>query len=299
MTGRLIIAVILAGLWTTQVRAEATPNHVVQVARTILAELDQFHEANFSEPGSVKTVDAERRPRHVLQKAREVFLKVQQLRYINGLSPNQLDPLPVQAVKPADVKGLVDQILHDVTELRSAYGIRSAAARAALPDGMAPKDAYAHMAGISASLDGLGLPSVVPNDVFQIASTITADLTLIARKAGLEAQIATAPEVSSRTPGHVYGAVATLLNDLSNLVQTTSLDVVGGIAEPTQIDTKVSPADVLDRLNLVMADVGALKHAANVRQPTNLAPLQGGMTPSDVYRQIMQSRLIVQALLAW
>ena len=161
-----------------------TPSHVYQLVDSVDKKLDLFHDADFSQSPDVTIKLAPRKPRHVLQKAQEAYIKVQKLRVLNSLSENPVKPIPVRAVVPADVKESVQRISDDLEALHKIYGINNIP-EAPLPQGKKPTDVYKHLVRVSTSLDHLGLPAVVPNDVYRVAETLVLDLQKIVQHKGL------------------------------------------------------------------------------------------------------------------
>lgn len=282
---------------THTAHANVTPNQVYQVTENIVRELAVFHEKNFTVPNTPVQVLTPRKPRHVLQKAREVFQKLQALRYINGLSPSGIDPVPARAITPGDVKDLVDKILADVRELRGVYGISGSPTGAPVPQGKNPTDVYENLIRVSQSLDGLGIPAVVPNDVYQVAQTVLNQLAAIySKEKGKDAVLHTA-WVQGKSPKDVYEQGFVLVEALKRLSEDESHSVAGGVVLPARASGAISPAHVLDLMNVALAEVNAMKVAVGISAPTELATMSAGKTPSDVFQLIQQSQYIVEGIL--
>lgn len=277
--------------------AKVTPNQVYQVTENIVLELAVFHEKNFTKANATVEALTPRKPRHVLQKAREVFQKLQALRYINGLTPNSIDPVPARAITPGDVKVLVDKILSDVKELQSVYGINASPKEAPLPSGKNPTDVYANLIRVSQSLDGLGIPAVVPNDVYQVAQTVVNQLAMIYSNAKGKDITVRKMLVQGKSPKDVYDQAFALVGTLKKLSDDGRLSVAGGVVLPTRKDNSISPSHVLDLMNVVLAEVNAMKISAGILEPTELAIMSSGKTPSDVFQLVQQSQRIVEGML--
>ncbi|WP_425052436.1 hypothetical protein [Psychromarinibacter sp. S121] len=289
-----LFATVLAPLGTQA--QEATPNHVFQRTEEVLLHLDLLNAANFSETAEIEVPDDPTRPRHVLQTARDVWRKLQLLRYMNGLPTASLDPVPSREVTPSDVKEVMDRILSGVVDLRGAYGVEDEVATPALPEGKTPTDVNANLLRIGAQLDALGVPATVPNDVFQLASTVLMALEDIARHTGTEFNTGSLWPETGRTPANVYQAVHQLIADLKTLSEADPRFAVDGIVDPGQLSGDITPADVMKILSRAMADVQAIRAAAGVEEPAASAPYLGGKTPSDVYFAVKQARAVVAAL---
>ena len=275
---------------------QATPDHVFQRTEEILLHLDLLNTANFSESAGVEVPSDPTRPRHVLQSARDVWRKLQLLRYMNGLPTASLDPVPAREVTPADVKDVMDRVLSGVVDLRGAYGVDDPVTAPALPQGKTPADVYANLMRIDAQLDALGVPATVPNDVFQLASSVLMALEDIATHTGIEADTASLWPETGRTPENVYKAVHQLIADLKTLSDADARFAVDGIVDPSLVSGDITPSEVMKILSRAMADVQAMRAAAGVPDPAETAPYVGGKTPSDVYFAVKRARAVVAAL---
>lgn len=278
---------------------EETPNHVFQSAEMIHQELLLLNEANFSEAPTQQLPRIQALPRHVFQRARIIWAKVQLLRFMNGLPTRSIDPLPVRDVQPADVKGIVDSILADIRALRPAYSVTQDVAETALPQGKTPTDVLAHLAMIDREIDALGVPGIVPNDVYQVAATLVRDLETVTEQMNVTVDLNAIEPALGKSPTDAYNNAYALLADLQALSTTDQrFSVTGGIEPPQQKNSDITPSDVILLLGRGLADVGAVKYATGVTTATVDMPLEGGKTPSDVFHVIEQARDLVAALSA-
>lgn len=279
---------------------EATPSHVYQVVDDINTELALLLEADDSVARKDETAPAltARKPRHVIQKAREMFLKVQTLRRINGLPATELQPFPVRAIKPADVKGLVSAILTDLRGLREPFAVTNDPEPAALTDGKTPTDVYQNLVGATAAVNSLGVPKVVPNDVYRVALAIVSDLTKIRSARGLTEEIPLKKEATGKKPGQVYELGVQLLERLAELTQNEAFAIPGGVVLPNRREGKITPAHVIDILNNAQAEVVAVKLAVGASEPTEVIAPPAGKTPSDVFDALQTALQMLEGLQA-
>ncbi|WP_282609888.1 hypothetical protein [Pelagibius sp. Alg239-R121] len=277
---------------------DATPSHVYQVVDNINAELSLLLEADDSVALVDKSAPAltPRKPRHVIQKAREVFLKVQLLRRINGLPVTELQPFPVRAIKPADVKGMVEVVLTDLRGLREPFAVSADAEPAALPEGKTPTDVYGNLTKTSAWIDGLGMPKTVPNDVYRVALTIVSDLQKVRIARGMTDDIAVESVSSGKKPNQVYKLGVQLLERIGELAKNERFAISGGVVMPNLREGKITPAHVIDILNNVQAEVVAMKLAVGASDPSDIIAAPAGKTPSDVYDALETALQMVETL---
>jgi hypothetical protein len=294
------ISILLAMVVSAPAGAdEITPSHVYQVVDNINAELAAMHTANLSQP----VVDegapplTPRNPRHVIQKAREVLLKIETLRGINGLSEDPVPPLPVTEIKPADVKKMVDTAYQELIALRPVFKITKTISPASLQTGKVPTDVYDNLQKASNSLDGLGIPRIVPNDVYRLALMMVDDLEKIRAARGKTDPINAPSDSSGKKPLDVYNHVFEVLETLKTKVETDpSLKVPGGIVLPNHRSGRIVPAHVLDLENNVLAELSSIKAFIGVTTPTVLPPKPQGKTPSKVYDEVNKALALAQSL---
>ncbi|MCB2261445.1 MAG: hypothetical protein LGR52_00625 [Candidatus Thiosymbion ectosymbiont of Robbea hypermnestra] len=275
--------------------AQTTPNHVYQVVENVKAELTEMHKATISEPCKTNVNLTERRPRHVLQKTREVYGDVQKLRKLKGLDENALPSFSVRAVTPADVRGLADKTLADVKEVREKSGA-SAPAAVPLPSGKKPTDVYANLMQVKASIGGLGIPATVPNDVYRVALAIVSDIEKIRAAKGVTVAVADPAPSKGKAPKDVYGVAYKLLGKVKALTEKDGYGIPGGVVMLNKVSGCITPAEVIDILNNILAEVGAIKVTVGATAATEFAGAQSGKTPSDVYDALVKAEALVDSL---
>lgn len=285
LTGAILA---LAAIPADAQQAQITPSHVVQAADNVAGELQLLLDANFSDPAMpAPRTFTNKRPRHVIQKARAILLKVQLLEQINGLPVKDSAPIEVREIRPADVIGWVEQVLAAVRELRGPYRITATPALAPLGEKLTPNDAYQRLVQVEEMVDRLDLPATVPNDVFRLAMSLVEDARLLARAVGMDLGDELGvewklPDPKRNRPVDVYVATYTLLEQLKALSEkTASLAVPGGIHLPAKKSGAVTPGDVIDILNTVMAELSSMKNLVKVTEPSKVFPPQSAKTPAD------------------
>ncbi|CAK0777243.1 conserved hypothetical protein [Gammaproteobacteria bacterium] len=265
---------------------EITPSHTFQAADNINAELAAMHEANSSQPVADEGAPAltPRYPRHVFQKTREVLIKIELLRSLNGLSENPVPVFPVAEITPANVKKMLDTAYQDLTELRSIFKVTKTIAPAPLIPGKTPTDVYGNLQKASNSLDGLGIPKTVPNDVYRLGLMIVDDLEKIRTTRGKTDPINAPTGATGKKPLDTYNRTFEILEALKTKVENDpALKITGGIVLPNRRTGAITPGYVLDIENNVLAELSAIKAVVGIVSPTALPPPPQGKTPSDTY----------------
>ncbi|MEP0961762.1 MAG: hypothetical protein ABJQ70_15925 [Roseobacter sp.] len=300
MKTRVLCAVVALLFVAIQASAQATPNHVFQKTERIRAILESLNQANYSNDESTMPPPEPAMPRHVLQVTREIWRKTQLLRFMNGLPTSALDPVPVQEITPTQVVIVVDQLLVQLVELKPAYGLMGEIAEVSLPTDKTPGDVLANLLRLSDLLDSLGVPTTVPNDVYQVASSVLLNGIALAESLGIsdaQATVNSVPEVTGKSPKDVYDEALAMFADLDRLTKTQSvLAPKGGIFVPDPQAEKVTPGDVLLKIARAGADINAMRAKSQTEGTSFQAPYLGGKTPSDVMHRVLQVRAVVDLI---
>ena len=195
------------------------------------------------------------------------------------------------------MKALVQKTLESVRELKPVFGVDRKAAEAPLPNGKTPTDVYAGLLRAGAAIDALGIPTTVPNDVYRVAMTTTSALEKVLKKRGVKIEPPSTERSSGKKPSHAYKQGIELITALKTASDTNAeLKVPGGIVVPAMPDDAVTADHVLDLTGNILAEVSALKAALGITQPTALATVQSGKTPSDVYDALSHATQMAMAL---
>ncbi len=289
---------------------EVMPSDVYHVVDAINTQLSFMLATSGGNPNSivVRPLPAPRQPRHVVQKAREVMLKLQRLRTLNGLPETPLPLFSTTETTLGDSKKILDQILHDVLDLRHKF-IESESIEniinidnkvtnfVAFTKDKTPMDIYLNLQHTNDLLDALGLPKTMPNDVYRLAVMINHDLEtiLIARHRILPPTLGSPSR--GKVPDDTYAQGYQVLDRLrAKLNNDKNLSIRGGIVLPNRPQPPLTPGDVLDLENNMLAELGAIKTKVGVTAPTTIPPLIHGKTPSDVFDLMTRAEALVDAL---
>ena len=287
-----------------------TPSDVYQVVDIINDQLSYMVLTSGGNPNNIVAhpLLTPRQPRHVVQKAREVMLKLQRLRTLNGLPETPLPLFSTNEMISVDSKKIIDQILYDVLDLRHKFiesdsvetNINISDKKINSIDFIAektPTDVYANLQYTEDLLDALGIPRTMPNDVYRLAVMINHDLEeiLVARHQTLPPMIKQLS--NSKLPDDTYAQAYLVLDHLRTKVNNEkSLSIQGGIVLPNRLSPPLTPGDVLDLENNMLAELGAIKARVGITIPTTIPPLIHGKTPSDVFDLMTRAEALVDAL---
>jgi hypothetical protein len=262
--------------------AQETPSHAFQAVEAVRLELDSFLAAAGTAIPKYDNEVSSKRPRHVIQKARENLVRVQTLRNLNGLAEKPVPDLPTTEVTPGDVKKVVDRLYEDVKELRPRFNAKGMAAPPPFVDGKKPTDVYRNLWEVSMRLDALGVPKPVPNDVYRLALLIKGDMDLVRQKLNITTPFKDVTGNSGKKPADAFDAALAAMATLKGKVDQNPKYAIPDSVVPPIKPTSVTPANVIDALNVLAADVGSLKVKLGISAATPLPPAPQGKTPSNV-----------------
>ena len=288
----------LAVIHPLTAQAQNRPPDVLQRADAMAEQVELLREAD-GLPATPPAPDAtsDRRPRHVLQQARLVYERVAMLRWLNGLNTDDLPPVPMREITPGDVMTVVQTTLDELIELAAVYRVDAVTDLPPADADAAPADVLAALTGVEYALADLGLPAIVPNDVFRPARA-TRDRA-IALVEHFDLEVAHAPRASgNETPSDVFAATLDLLDTLQRLNAALEAGLPGDVAVESPMTGAVTPNDAVHVINLALADLTGLSVAAGMDQVPEYPPEQSGRTPSNVYGQIVHARVVLDELIA-
>lgn len=275
-----------------------TSDHVYQSVLDAQAEVLLLLNANFS-PTDLPKVELlkGRQPRHVVQEVYRLLRRMTLLRQINGLRTPPLIPLPVREMTPLDVMARMDRLLSEIRGLREPFAIELDPKPAELPEGKTSSDVLVELRILGVLIQRLDLPTVVQNDVFRIALAIKADAEQIRVTLGAPEPRATPANQRGMKSRHVYIRSFHLLNKLKRIVEEgKDLAIPGGVVPPPPKTGRIRPADVLDTMLVIQAELSSLKAVVGATRPAPEFPPQVGKTPNDVYRLVEEVMALLDAI---
>ena len=289
---------LLACLGSGFASAQTTPSDVLRHVDAMAQQVALFRFADGFDDQSLRApTEGTRMPRHVLQQARIVYQRIEMLRWLNGLETEPLSPVPPQEIQPADVLAVVEGARGALAELAPIYGVPAVVDLPERRTPTEPKDVMAALQALSEDLRDLGLPDIVPNDVFRIAHATRVHAAGLAHARGV--QIPAIPAtVDSRQPADVFEAGLVLLDELQQFDDATGNHLPGGVAAVIRPQGRVSPTDVIRLLELILADLYSVSVALGDERLLEYPAPQGGRTPADVYGEVSRTRAIIAALTA-
>jgi len=232
-----------------------------------------------------------------MQQAREVLLRLNALKNVKGVKRGEIPVFPVRKVTPRHVRAMVERLLGEVRTLRPLYGVTEPPPEAPLVTGKVPTDVYRNLRVIGAMLESLGAPPHAPKDVYRLALTLLGELDIVAMAMERQCPAGTGKAVPEKTPADVYALMNEVLGDVHDLAVALNVDAYAPVQAPQRKSGAIRHADVLDLMNTILADVGAIKAALAATRPTVIAAEPPPKRPADVYSAIESAGGVVRCLL--
>ena len=268
-----------------------TPSHVFRATRDLLAEIQILRDelGVYDYPAEAEPQE-DRAPVHVYAKTLEVLSKVTRVQRRYGMTPGDVGQIPVKEIVPGDVLRSVNGILDEVRRIKTQMVIEAEIDPAEFAGGKTPSMVYKNLADASFLLDGLRGRPLTPTDVYGNAVAILDELELIAAKMKVPLRTET-PEVNgAKKPTEVAQQVLRATYKVINLQTRLGMDAS---AVPTLTLVRVTPSEVYDATNMLMAEMNRIKVHLGINLPREPRPDARNKRPEDVFAQVM---LIIQNL---
>ena len=221
-----------------------------------------------------------KQPRHVYQKALEVLAKVNRYRQIKGMGEIVIPHYPARQITPDEVYGLVmhvrDEIRLLLPEPHRQLSVPSLAKRH-----VTPTEVYANLWQTSLAFDPLlGVRGFTPNDVYQQAEYIVQMIDFLRLSQNKALRLDKPEKTRGKHPNHALQAAYKLQNKIF-LVQK-NLWMPAPEKAPKVPRRVISPTDVYDALQVVIAELQRIKYRLGIDRELPLPPARKNKTPDDV-----------------
>ena len=272
-----------------------TPSHLYQQTENIIAEIRLLRQSlGIADAPRDPGVQVKKRPLHVYAKSLEIVEKIARAQKRLGLDPVAVPQIPLQKITSGDVFDVTQLVLQQVRRIKAKEGINQTIAPAPLTENKTPSDVYENMWRASYLMDGLAGPTD-PNLVYRNTQYILSELALIAPKLGVFLNGSAPAPLAGKTPVDVN------IEGFKNLHKTSILQrklALTPLRVPTFPGGKITPADVFDTTNMLLAELVRLKVHFGIGQArAYMAPPQG-KKPADVLAQMQQIGTSLDAMLA-
>ena len=264
---------------------DVTPSHVYRATSDLISEIEILREAMGV---TVYPVEAElqedRAPVHVYSKSLEVMEKIAAAQRRLGINPLKVGQIPVKRIKPGDVYKSVRNGLAEVRRIKEQLVIDDKIQPAALEGGKTPTYVYKHLGDASFLLDGLVGHPVDPNDVYNHVVYLHDETELIAAKLKVALELDPPIMDQRKRMKEVAQQVLRATFKIINLQTRLGMDA-SGVPQITLV--RVSPAEVYEATNVLLAEMVRIKAHLNIRLPREEHALSRNKRPRDVFSQVL------------
>ena len=291
----LVALAILVGLvWgggaaraqTPQIgKSDVSPSHVYQATLDLISEIEVLRGAMgvADYPGEAEPQE-DRAPVHVYAKSLEVMKKVARFQKRLGMRPGRVGQIPVKQIVPKDVLGSVMVITEQLRRVKSQLVIGDKIQPASFEGAKTPSMVYKNLGDASFMMDGLVGRPLTPNDVFANVVEIHDEMELIAAKLKVALALEPPGVEGRKRPKDVAQQVLRATYKIINLQTRLGMDASG---VPTLTLVRVTPAEVYEATNILMAELVRIKTHLNIKLPRSPRPEPRNKRPTDVFAQVL------------
>lgn len=266
-------------------RSDVSPSHVYQATLDMISEIEILREAMgvADYPGEAEPQE-DRAPVHVYAKSLEVMKKVARFQRRLGMPPGRVGQIPVKQIIPKDVLGSVTAITEQLRRVKRQLVIGDKIQPASFEGAKTPSMVYKNLGDASFLIDGLVGRPLTPNDVFANVVEIQDEMELIAAK--LKVALALEPPIveGRKRPKDVAQQVLRATYKVINLQTRLGMDASG---VPNLTLVRVTPAEVYEATNILLAEFVRIKTHLNVTLPRSPRPEPRNKKPNDVFAQVL------------
>lgn len=273
------------GNWFNDDEETVTPSHVYRATLDLIAEVQILREelgADDYPPEAEAQED--RAPVHVYAKTLEVMSKVSRVQRRLGMSVAEVGQIPIKKVEPRDVLGSVARILEELRKVKGQMMIEAQIDAAPFEGGKTPSLVYKNLADASFLLDGLAGRPLTPNDVYLNTVYLLDELELIAAKLRAPLSLETPAVEGRKTPKDVAQQVLRASYKMVNLQTRLGMDAS---SVPNLTLVRVTPSEVYDATNMLLAETTRIKHHLNINVPRESRREPRNKVPTDVFAQVL------------
>ena len=268
-----------------------TPSHVYQATLDLISEIEVLREAMgvADYPGEAEPQE-DRAPIHVYAKTLEVMKKVSRVQKRLGMVPVRIGQIPVKKIIPKDVLASVNSIVEELRRIKKQLVVADRIQSAPFEGGKTPSLVYKNLGDASFLLDGLVGRPLTPNDVYANVLGIHDEMELIAAKLKVALKLRPPKVEGRKRPKDVAQQVLRATYKVINLQTRLGMDASG---VPNMTLVRVTPAEVFEATNVLLAEMVRIKAHLNIKLPRTLRGDPRNKRPTDVFAQVL---LIIQNL---
>ena len=266
-------------------RDQITPSHVYQATLDLVAEIEILREAMgiLDYPAEAEPQE-DRSPIHVYAKSLEVMEKLSRAQRRLGMLPVKVGQIPVKVVVPKDVFASVETLILELRRMKAQLVIEDEIDPAPFVGGKTPSLVYKNLGDASFLLDGLVGRPISPSDVFTQVMYIHDEMELVAAKLKVALELEPPVVEGRKRPKDVAQQVLRATFKIINLQTRLGMDASG---VPNLTLVRVTPAEVYEATNVLLAEMVRIKHQLNINLPRDDRRDARNKRPKDVFAQML------------
>lgn len=264
---------------------DVTLSHVYQATLDLIAEIHILREATGVTGSPREIVPREdQTPIHAFAKSLEVMEKTARVQRRLGMIPIDVGHIPVRTITPRDSYDNVQAIIEELRRVKRQLVITGEIRPAPFVGGKTPALVYNNLGDASLLLDGLVGRPASSNDVYMRVLQVHDELQLIAAELGValvsDPLVVDGEKESKDVAQQLMRATYKVINLQLRLGMDAS-------SVPELMLVEVTPAEVLDATNLLLAELARIKVHLDVRAPPAERRASRNQRTRDVFAQVL------------
>ena len=265
--------------------SDITPSHVYQATTDLIAEIEVLRKAmNIAGEPRKAELQEQRTPLHAYTKSLEVMGKTARVQRRLGMIPVEVGEIPVQGIAPTDLLHNVQAIIEELRRVKRQLVIEDEIQPAPFAGGKTPSLVYKNLGDASYLLDGLVGRPTTSNDVYMNVLQVHDQMASIAASLGVVLESDPPPVEGGRESKDVAQQILRAAYKIINLQTRLGMDASGVPSMPLG---EVTPAEVFDTTNLLLAELVRVKMHLGIRSPPPERRGSRGKQAADVFVQVL------------
>ena len=264
---------------------EVTLSHVYQAIRNLIAEIEILRQATGVADAPPEADSREdQTPIHAYAKSLEVMEKTARIQRRLGMIPVEVGPIPVKRITPQELHRNVRAIIEELRRVKRQLVIEDEIQPAPFAGGKTPSLLYKNLGDASFLLDGLVGRPTTSNDAYMHVLRVHDEMELIAAKLGVALESDPLMVESKKEPKEIAQQILRATYKAINLQSRLGMDA-SSVPNPTLV--QVTPAEVFDSTNILLAEMARVKVHLNIRSPPAQRRESRNKQPKDVFAQVL------------
>lgn len=262
--------------------SQKTPSHVFQLTDHLLADIKLIRKfENVKSVAKIPEVQSNKTALHVYSKSLEVLTKIIYLQTKYQLDSLQTTEIPLKEISQTDVYKVVEKLHEAVREVKQSLGITQSIEAPFYPD-KTHANVYENLWQASYYLDAL-VGAISADLVYRNVLYAIQDAKALAKKLDLEVKLSSFELQDQVIPKQAN------IEGFKNLYRLAKLErrlKLKAVAVRTFPSTVITPSDVFDTTNNILAELVRIKIANGVANTRQTLELTNGKQPRHVFQQM-------------